>query len=217
MARTHAPKILTRTLPALVLCALCLSCPALAQTAGQPVSQPPSHDKQRGADAARPPVPDVEVLDQDGRKLRFYSDLIKGKTVAINFVFTTCTYVCPMQGGNFARLQLALGERLGKDVHLISITTDPSNDTPQKLKEWGAKYKVRPGWTLVTGGKAEIDELLKELTGEPAGTGKHVPATLVGDFDRGLTSGVYGLAEPDRYLALFAQIGKGAAQPPAKK
>jgi len=200
------------------LWALLLSCPALAQDAGLPPSQTPAPEARPASDAARPRVPDVEVLNQDGRKLRFYSDLIKGKAVAINFIFTTCTYVCPMQGDNFARLQQALGDRLGKDVHLISISTDPTNDTPQRLKEWGAKFKVRPGWTLVTGGKEEMERLLKDLTGEGAGTGKHVPATLVGHFDKGVWSGVYGLADPERYLAVFAQIADGpAARPPAKK
>ncbi len=218
MSRAHASKILTRTLPALVLWALCLSCPARAQNAGRPPSRPTPPDARRAPDPAPVRVPDVEVLDQDGRKLRFYTDLIKGKAVAINFIFTTCTYVCPMQGENFSKLQLALGDRLGKDVHLISVSTDPTNDTPQRLKEWGARFKVRPGWTLVTGGMKEMEQLLQSLTGEPAGSGKHAPATLVGDFDKGLRSGVYGLAEPERYLALFAQMADGAApQPTAKK
>jgi cytochrome oxidase Cu insertion factor (SCO1/SenC/PrrC family) len=180
--------------------------------------QPVVEGRREGGVAARPRIPDVEVLDQNGRKLRFYSDLIKGKTVAVNFIFTTCTYVCPMQGGSFSKLQLALGDRLGKDVHLISVSTDPSKDTPERLKAWGARYGVRPGWTLVTGGKPEIDQLLRELTGEPAGTGKHAPAALIGDFDKGQWSGIYGLAEPERYLATFARLANGsAAKPPAKQ
>jgi cytochrome oxidase Cu insertion factor (SCO1/SenC/PrrC family) len=184
----------------------------------QSKQQPVVEGRREGGGAARSRIPDVEVFDQNGRKLRFYSDLIKGKTVAVNFIFTTCTYVCPMQGGSFSKLQLALGDRLGKDVHLISVSTDPSNDTPERLKAWGARYGVRPGWTLVTGGKPEIDQLLKELTGEPAGTGKHAPAALIGDFDKGLWSGIYGLAEPERYLAMFARLASGsAAKPPAKK
>src|SRR4026208_2489855 len=83
-------------------------------------------------------IPDVAVVDQDGNKLHFYTDLIKGKTVAINFIFTNCTTICPPLAATFARLQKELGEKAGKDVHLISISVDPLTDTPERLKAWGA-------------------------------------------------------------------------------
>ncbi|HLL75605.1 MAG TPA: SCO family protein, partial [Pyrinomonadaceae bacterium] len=94
-------------------------------------------------------IPDVPVLDQDGRELNFYSDLVRGKTVAVNFIFTTCTTICPPLGATFARVQRDLGERAGRDVHLISVSVDPANDTPERLKAWGAKFKAAPGWTFV--------------------------------------------------------------------
>lgn len=81
-------------------------------------------------------IPDVDVLDQDGRKQKFYTDFVKGKVVVINFVFTTCKGMCPLLGANFSRLQKVLGERLGRDVFLISISTDREIDSPEKLKAW---------------------------------------------------------------------------------
>jgi hypothetical protein len=96
-------------------------------------------------------IPDVELLDQDGNKVRFYTDLVKGRTVAINFIFTTCTTICPPLGATFARVQKELGERAGRDVQLISVSVDPATDTPERMKAWGAKFHAAAGWTFVTG------------------------------------------------------------------
>ncbi|HEX8162460.1 MAG TPA: SCO family protein [Pyrinomonadaceae bacterium] len=168
--------------------------------------------------AAKPSMPDVEVTDQDGRKSRFYTDLVKGKVVIINFVFTSCTYVCPMQGANFAKLQAALGDRLGRDVSLISVSTDPVVDTPARLKAWGERFGAKPGWTLVTGGKDEMEKLLRSLTGDGARRGEHSPVALLGDFERGAWVRAYGLSEPERYLELLSGVRPApAAQASAGK
>src|SRR5215213_1403330 len=76
---------------------------------------------------------DVELIDQDGQKVRFYTDVLKNKIVAINTFFTTCTNICPPMNRNFEKMQDALGDRLGKDVFLVSITVDPETDTPTRL------------------------------------------------------------------------------------
>lgn len=105
------------------------------------------------------PIPDVEVLDQHGRRARFYTDLVKGKVVAVGLFYTSCVNVCIDQGRVFSALQAKLGERLGRDAHLILITMDPWVDTPTRLKEWGEKFKVRRGWTLVTGEPRALESL----------------------------------------------------------
>src|SRR6187200_2185736 len=79
---------------------------------------------------------DVELINQDGQKMRFYSDVLKDKVVVINTFFVTCTSVCPPLNRNMERVQEALGDRLGKDAFLVSITVDPTADTPPKLKEY---------------------------------------------------------------------------------
>jgi len=87
-------------------------------------------------------IPDIEVLDENGNALHFYSDLIKGKTVAINFIFTNCTTICPPLAATFARVQKEMGDKVGRDVHFISISVDPLTDTPERLKAWGEKFKA---------------------------------------------------------------------------
>jgi protein SCO1 len=153
-------------------------------------------------------IPDVMLLDQDGNKVRFYTDLIKDKVVVINFIFTSCKIVCPPLGSNFARIQSVLGERLGKDVHLISISTDPETDTPAQLRAWGAKFGARPGWTLVTGEKAQIDEVVLALIGDIARKGAHSPIVLIGSDARGEWVQEYGLAAPARLLKVIDDLNK---------
>src|SRR3982751_6295679 len=95
-------------------------------------------------------VPDVSLQTQDGRQVSFYRDLVKGKVVAIDFVFTTCHSICPRRVRTFSQVQDLVGNRLAKDVFLISVSVDPDNDTPSRLKSWAAGFGARPGWTLVT-------------------------------------------------------------------
>src|SRR6185295_11562129 len=104
-------------------------------------------------------IPNAPVLDQNGKELNFYSDLIKGKTVAINFIFTTCTTICPPLTATFRRVQQDVTTS-APDATLISISVDPATDTPQRLSDFSAKFKAGPGWTFVTGDPAEIGSLL---------------------------------------------------------
>lgn len=90
-------------------------------------------------------IPDVTLVDQEGEEVHFYSDLVADKVVAMNFIFTTCTTVCPPMGAIFGKLQQDLGERAGRDVHLISVTVDPVTDTPDRLKAWSERFGARPG------------------------------------------------------------------------
>ncbi len=131
-------------------------------------------------------IPDVTVVDQDGREVRFYSDLVKGRVAAINFVFTSCKAACPLLGAGFSKFQETLGDRLGNEVSLISISVDPVVDRPGRLKEWSAHFGARPGWSLVTaaeGRKAELDMLLKALQVYTPEKTDHAQSVLVVDGD----------------------------------
>jgi protein SCO1 len=156
-------------------------------------------------------VPDVAVIDQDGQAKRFYTDLVKDRVVAVNFVFTTCRTICPPMGANFGKLQQLLGERAGKDVHLISVSVDPATDTPERLKAWSQKFGAGPGWTLVTGDRAEITRLLKSLGVYTANIGDHSPLVLIGNDARHRWTRAYGLAAP----AKLAELIDGMAVPAA--
>ena len=102
---------------------------------------------------------DVELIDQNGRKVRFYNDVLKGKTVVINALFTTCPNVCPPMSRNFERIQAAVGERLGKDVFLVSITVDPENDDPEVLAEYARSYDAGEDWLFLTAPDSVVQAL----------------------------------------------------------
>jgi protein SCO1/2 len=155
-------------------------------------------------------VPDVALVDQDGKPVHFYSDLVKGRVVAMNFVFTSCTTICPPMGANFARLQKILGEKGGRDVQLISVSVDPTTDTPERLKAWSKKFGAGPGWTLVTGGREEVTRLLKSLGVYTASVTDHSPLVLLGDDARHRWTRAYGLAAPAKLAELLAQITQNA-------
>lgn len=157
-------------------------------------------------------IPDVELLDQDGRKIHFYTDLIKGQTVAINFIFTTCTTICPPLGATFARVQRELGDKAGRDVRFISISVDPATDTPERLKAWGEKFHAGAGWTFVTGNKPQVDELLRALGASSARREDHSPTVLIGNDVNGTWTRTYGLAKSSQLIEMIndAIAGKTA-------
>jgi protein SCO1/2 len=163
--------------------------------------------------SAQPRIPDVDCLDQNGKKLRFHTDLVKGKVVVISFIFTSCTSICTIVGEGVARLQAALGERAGRDVQLISVSLDPVTDTPEKLKAWAARLRAKDGWTLVTGEKAEMDRLLKVLTGGPSGPRTHSPLLLIGNEAKNVWTEAYALEDPARLIQQIDRVSGAAATP----
>jgi protein SCO1/2 len=193
----------------IVICCAIIRCVAAA-----PVQQEHVAAASKGGGGSPPQdkayvkmtIPDAEVLDQDGKKLRFYTDLIKGKVVVINFIFTTCAYICPMQGSSFSKLQAELGERSGEDIHLISVSTDPLTDTPDTLKAWGERFGVKRGWTLVTGEKKHMDNLLRALTGDTARTGEHSPIAIIGSDEKRVWIRAYGLESPKRMIEIIRNL-----------
>lgn len=149
-------------------------------------------------------VPDVRVYDQNGNRLNFYSDLIKGKIVAINFIFTTCTTICPPLTVTFRKVQQEMMER-ALQVQLISISVDPTTDTPERLHDFAAKFKAGPGWTFVTGDKTEIDSLLQALGGAVANKNDHTPMILIGNDVTGYWTRAYGLSSPAALVKVIAE------------
>lgn len=114
---------------------------------------------QRGADY----FPNVELVSQDGRTHRFYDDLVKGKAVAINVIYTRCKDECPLETARMAEVQRLLGERMGRDIVFYSISIDPENDSPKVLKAYAEKFGVGPGWLFLTGKKDDIKLLTRKL------------------------------------------------------
>lgn len=151
-------------------------------------------------------IPDVSLLNQDGEEIHFYSDLVAGKVVAMNFIFTTCTTICRPMGAIFAKLQRDLGERAGEDVHLISVSIDPVTDTPNRLKAWSQQLGAGPGWTLVTGEKSDVDRLLKSLEVFTPDFVDHAPTVLVGNAGTDHWKRAYGLSPTSKLIELIDEM-----------
>jgi cytochrome oxidase Cu insertion factor (SCO1/SenC/PrrC family) len=164
------------------------------------------------ANSQPPRIPDVTVYDQDNRRLNFYTDLVKGKTVIINFIFTTCTTICPPLTATFRRVQQTLGARAGRDVQLISISVDPTVDVPERLKAFSENFKAGPGWSFVTGSRQDIDQLLKSLGAYVSDKNDHTPMILVGNDPAGFWTRTYGLASA---ATLVKVVDEAAAHSPA--
>src|SRR4051812_22219334 len=103
--------------------------------------------------------PNVTLTTQDGVPVRFYDDVIKGKIVAINLIYTTCKYACPLETARLAQVARLLGDRMGRDVFFYSITIDPDVDTPAVLKEYAAKFEAGPGGLFLTGSQGDNDPI----------------------------------------------------------
>jgi protein SCO1/2 len=133
--------------------------------------------------------PNVQLTTQDGQKVRFYDDLLKGKSVAIDLIYTNCKDECPLETARLVQVQKLLGDRVGKDLFMYSISIDPKNDTPEVLKEYADKFHAGPGWEFLTGDENDIQSIAKKL-GMPYdidtlnGDG-HGPMLMLGDEPTG--------------------------------
>lgn len=147
-------------------------------------------------------IPNSLVFDQNGKQLDFYTDLIKGKTVAINFIFTSCTANCPPPE-TFRKVQEDAAQR-GLDVKLISISVDPTVDTPERLLAFAGKYNAGPGWTFVTGDKGEIDTLLKGFGAAITNKTDQIPMIMIGNDVADYWTRTDGLSTPTKLVELIS-------------
>ena len=135
---------------------------ALAGTAFSPV--PASAVKSRAAGPRADYFPNAVLQTHEGKKVRFYDDVVKGnKIVVFNMMYTVCTNICPPNTANLLRVQEMLGARMGRDVFFYSLTLRPEMDTPQALMAYSKQYGVKPGWTLLTGRPADMEIIRRKL------------------------------------------------------
>lgn len=174
---------------------------AAAKVEPSSTSNDPTADKYAFSSSQ---IPNVKVYDQNGQTLNFYSDLIKDRKVAINFIFTTCTNVCPVLTATFRRIQVEL-EKSQADIKLISVSVDPTIDTPERLREFATKFKAGPGWTFVTGEKTEIDSLLQRLGVGIRNKNDHTSMILIGNDPADVWTRTYGLSSPSLLIKVITE------------
>jgi protein SCO1/2 len=108
-------------------------------------------------------IPNIEVWTHEGRKVRFYDDLVKDKVVTLNVFFVGCGDSCSLITANLRRVQDLLGERVGRDIFMYSITLQPELETPEILRDYAELFEVGPGWQFLTGAPADIELLRRRL------------------------------------------------------
>ena len=149
---------------------------------------------------------DVVLVNQNGEKMRFYSDLLQGKVVIINSFFGTCQGSCLPMNRNLEKVQQALGDHVGKDVYIVSISVDPTVDTPASLKEYAKKLHARPGWYFLTGDKQNVDFALNKLGQFVSDKQDHLNIIIIGNERTGLWKKAFGLAQSGELVKVVESV-----------
>jgi protein SCO1/2 len=155
--------------------------PAHSVTAAR--DAPEGKSEAPGKEAVPVKLLDLELVDQDGGKVKFKSDVIGDRVAVIIPFYTTCTTAFPILIFMFTRLQETLGDRLGKDVVLVSVSVDPRTDIPVRLKAYARRQKAKPGWVFLSGDRNNLGQVLLGvgvLFSPNLEDHNHIPITLVG-------------------------------------
>lgn len=169
---------------ALGLCGSLLALPvpaALGAQGPEPNAAKANVERRDGNPRGKAYFTDMALVNQHGEKLRFYSDLLMGKVVVINSFYTSCTDSCPLIMGSLARLQDALGDRFGREVTFVSLTSDPVYDTPPRLKEYAKRFQARPGWNLLTGTRENVLLALAKIGQRVTSKDDHLNLLILGN------------------------------------
>lgn len=151
-------------------------------------------------------VPDLELANQDGDKGRFVSDIIGDKLAAITFTYTTCSTGCTVLDGIFKKVQKGLGEELGKETILITLSIDPVTDIPPRLKAHAKKLEAKPGWIFLTGEKQTVNRVLKALEVYSTDIFNHPPTVFVVDGKRGVWSRINGFPFANKVVKVMDEF-----------
>jgi protein SCO1 len=185
---------------------------ALAHEGHAPAAQPapPTMVSGGGTRDAQTWFTDTVLKDQDGRELRFYSDVLKDKVVMLNVIFTHCNDACPLITRKLREVREAMGPALAAQVTFVSVSSDPLNDTPEVLKAFARKQGVDgPNWLFLTGDKASVDLVLGRLGQFLPSPEQHSTQLIAGD----VAGKRWSKIRPDAPPAAIAQRMQLLAQP----
>lgn len=165
------------------------------------------------AAAERLELPDLRLVDQAGQDVSLRREVIGQRVVALQFVFTSCTTVCPAMGAQFSRVQALLGEG---PFRLVSVSIDPGHDTPERLAAWGRRFGAGPNWRLLTGAKEDVDRLQKACGVFAADVASHSPTVVIVDGASGRFTRVSGLAAPRAVAEALARMAAPGSREAAR-
>jgi len=150
-------------------------------------------------------VPDVYLINQDGKKVHLET-LLKGDSpVVVDFIYGTCTTICPVLSAGYLNLQGKL-EAKGQAVRLVSITIDPENDTPKVLKEYLKRYRAKPGWDFLTGSRADINTVMKAFNAYIPDKMSHYPLNLIRSPKDGSWIRLFGIMSSKEFLEEYQSV-----------
>jgi protein SCO1/2 len=164
-----------------------LSVPAwAAQPESNPAQQGSGHEHHTMPQSSAPvtrseadyQIPDVQAVREDGQKVSFKKELDDGRPVMVNFIYASCSAICPVLSHVFAKVQTKLGDEARK-IHMVSVSIDPENDTPAKLREYAAKFKAGPQWNHYTGTLEASIAIQKAFDAYRGDKMNHTPLTLM--------------------------------------
>lgn len=150
-------------------------------------------------------IPDVELVNQNGEKVRFKTLLDSDQPLVVDFIYGTCTTICPVLSAGFASLQRKLAKE-GRSVRLISITIDPENDTPKIMKEYLARYRAKPGWDFLTGSRADIDSVMTAFNAFIPDKMSHYPLNMIRNPKDGSWVRMFGIMSSKEFMAEYKQV-----------
>lgn len=170
----------------------------------------------RGVDddaPARQYFTDVVLVNQDGASMRFYSDLIKGRTVIAIPFFTECTGACPVMNQTLAQIQDWLGDRLGREAVIVSMSVDPATDTVPVLREYAKHYNARPGWHFLGGRRENVELALRKLGQSVEVRENHTNIMIIGNERTGLWKKAFALADAASLIRVVSSVLNDAGEP----
>jgi protein SCO1 len=177
-----------------------------SSAAGQAGKAPRASASQVEDSSAQRYFTDTVLMNQNGENVRFYSDLLKNRTVVINTFFTECVSVCPLLNRNMQAVQDWLGDRLNRDVLLLSISVDPATDTPPRIKEYAQRFHAKPGWVFLTGKKENVDLVLQKLGQRVEARDDHSTIFIIGNDRTHLWKKALGAAKSDQLIPIVESV-----------
>jgi protein SCO1/2 len=151
-------------------------------------------------------MPDVTLVNQDGKRIRLKDLVTSNRPVVVDFIYGTCTTICPVLSAGYVNLQRKLGQN-SANVHLISISIDPENDTPKVMKEYLKRYRAQPGWDFLTGSRADIDKVMHAFNAYISNKMYHYPLTLIRDPKDGRWVRIFGLTSTSEFMNEYKKVG----------
>ena len=151
-------------------------------------------------------VPDVTLINQNGARVKLKNLITTDKPVVVDFIYGTCTTICPVLSAGYANLQQKLGEGSTK-VQLISISIDPENDTPKVMKEYLKRYRAKPGWDFFTGSRSDIDKVMHAFDAYIPNKMYHYPLNLIRNPKDGKWVRIFGLTSTSEFMNEYKKVG----------